>query len=424
MPASTYRADGIRDGALAPVLSRVASEKGLLSIPMIRPLSIVCAIVAAVTWASAAAGFSGGIATTSFPVPMQGCNFCHGGGSTPAATLECVDCAGGFPIVEPLSTHEFRLTVFEIGLQDNAGLNASAELGTLATGGTFAAGTTTITGTGGRAEITHTSPKPAAGGMTRFSFLWTAPAGDVVATLGAWGNAVDGNSSTAGDAATRVTLDVTVGENVPTPTATPGGPTPTPTVSPTPAVGCPATVDAGCATGFAKGSFFAKASSPGRERLVVRMLQGPALAQTDLGNPLDASDGGTGTAYALCVYDDASALAAGLVVDRAGDLCRGKACWRAIGHAPNDPRGPGKGYRYRDRDAAADGVVTLVYRGGTAGRSQLVVTGKGASLPAGIPAALASTSSVTAQLRSSDGLCLSIDLDDIQTHDATTFKAR
>jgi hypothetical protein len=388
---------------------------------MMKTLSLLCALAAVVTCASVAAAFSGGIATTSFPVPMQGCNFCHGGGSAPAATLECVDCAGGFPIVEPLSTHEFRLTVFEIGDQDNAGLNASAELGTLATGGTFAAGTTTITGTGGRAEITHTAPKPAAGGMTQFSFLWTAPAADVIATLGVWGNAVNGNGSTAGDAATRVTLDLTVGENVPTPTATPGGATPSPTPT---AESCPAVRDPGCATGFAKGSLFAKTGNAGRERLVVRMLQGPALAQTDLGNPLDAGQGGTGTAYALCVYDDASALAVGLGVDRGGDLCAGKPCWRPVGHAPNDPRGPGKGYRYRDKDLTADGVLSLVYRGGDAGRSQVVVTGKGTSLPAGIPAALAAASSVTVQLRSSDGLCLSIDLDEIQTQDSTTFKAK
>lgn len=389
---------------------------------MIRTLSILCAFVSVVSSASVAMAFSGGIATTSFPVPMQGCNFCHGGGSVPAATLECVDCAGGFPIVEPLSTHEFKLTVFEIGDQDNAGLNAAAELGTLATGGTFAAGTTTITGTGGRAEITHTAPKPAAAGMTQFSFLWTAPAADVVATLGVWGNAVNGNGSTAGDAATRVTLDVAVGD-VPTPTATPGGPTPSPTPSPV-AETCPAVRDPGCATGFAKGSLFAKSGNPGRERVVVRMLQGPALAQTDLGNPLDAAQGGTGTSYAVCVYDDASALKVELDVARAGALCDGRPCWRPIGHAPNDPRGPGKGYRYRDRDLTADGVLSLIYRGGDAGRSQVVVNGKGSALPAGIPAALAGASAVTVQLRSSDGLCLSIDLDEIQTQDPTTFKAR
>ncbi len=383
---------------------------------------MMCATLFALAWTSFASAFSGGITTTSFPVPAQGCNFCHGGGSAPVAILECVDCDGGLPIVEPLSMHEFKLTVFEIGFQDNAGLNVSSELGTLATGGAFASGTTAIAGTGGRLEITHTSPKAAASGMTEFSFLWTAPAADTTATLAAWGNAVDGNGSTAGDGATRVTIDVSVGENVPTPTATPGGGTPTPT--PTPGASCPATVDLGCTTGFAKGSLLAKDGTPARERLVVRMLRGPALAQTDLGNPLEASEGGTGTAYALCVYDDASALAVDLHVDRAGDLCQGKPCWRPIGSAPNDPRGPGKGYRYRDTALGADGVSTIAYRGGIAGRSQVVVVGKGPSLPVGIPASLATTSQVTVQLRSSDGLCLSIDLNEIQAQDSNSFKAK
>jgi hypothetical protein len=258
--------------------------------------------------------------------------------------------------------------------------------------------------------------------MTEFSFLWTAPAADTIATLVAWGNAVNGNGSTAGDRAAQATLDVVVGESVPTPTATPGGPTPT--VTPTAGASCPATTDLGCTTGFAKGSLLAKDGTPGRERLVVKLRQGPALAQTDLGNPLDATQGGTGTAYALCVYDDTSTLAAELQVARAGDLCLGKPCWRPIGHAPNDPRGPGKGYRYRDRTLAADGVLSLVYRGGDAGRSQVVVTGKGSSLPSGIPAALATTSQVTVQFRSSDGLCLSIDLDEIQAQDSNSFKAK
>jgi len=394
---------------------------GTLLGPMTR--SILCAILAVVAWTATTYAFSGGIATTSFPVPSQGCNFCHGGGSAPAVTLECVDCDGGIPVVEPLAVHEFKLTVFEIGLQNSAGLNVSSELGTLATGGAFATGTTTIPGTGGRLEITHTTPKAAASGITEFSFLWTAPATNTIATLAAWGNAVDTDSSTAGDAASDITLDVTVGENVPTPTTTPSG-TATPTPTPTPSASCPPTVDLGCTTGFAKGSFLAKGGTPGRERLVARLLRGPALAQTDLGNPLDAAQGGTGTAYALCVYDDASALAVDVQVARAGDLCGGKPCWRPIGHAPNDPRGPGKGYRYRDMALASDGILSIVYRGGDAGRSQVVLVGKSPALPAGIPAALQAASQVTVQLRSSDGLCLSIDLDEIQAQDSTLFKAR
>ena len=48
----------------------------------------------------------------------------------------------------------------------------------------------------GRAEITHTGPKSAMGGVTTFSFLWTAPSSFSSVTLQAWGNAVNGNIST------------------------------------------------------------------------------------------------------------------------------------------------------------------------------------------------------------------------------------
>ena len=75
-------------------------------------------------------------------------------------------------------------------------------------------------------------------------------------------------------------------------------------------------------------------------------------------------------------------------------------------------------------ELTSDGVLRLVYRGGDAGRAHVVVTGKGSSLPSGIPAALASTSQVTVQCRSSDGLCLSIDLDEIQAQDSNSFKAK
>jgi hypothetical protein len=45
-------------------------------------------------------------------------------------------------------------------------------------------------------------------------------------------------------------------------------------------------------------------------------------------------------------------------------------------------------------------------------------------LPSDIPEALQATSQVTVQLRASDGLCLSIDLDEIRSQDSTSFKAR
>ena len=104
--------------------------------------------------ATAAHGFSTGITSNAFPNPATACNFCHGGGVAPTVTLECLDCDPG-PTVDPLSAHTFKLTVFEIGLQNEAGLNVTAPNGTLATGGAFAAGTQAPMGAGGLAEITH-----------------------------------------------------------------------------------------------------------------------------------------------------------------------------------------------------------------------------------------------------------------------------
>lgn len=180
----------------------------------------VVKIVCILLYATTAHAFSTGIATTSFPVPAQGCNLCHTGGLTPVITLECVDCGGGPPEVDPLSVHEFKLTVAETGFQDHAGLNVSSATGTLSLGGSFSLNTQTIVGTGGRDEITHNAPKPAAAGFIEFSFLWTAPAGNGVATLGAWGNNVNFNSNTGGDAANFFALDVGVGQPPPTPTPT------------------------------------------------------------------------------------------------------------------------------------------------------------------------------------------------------------
>jgi len=376
--------------------------------------------------ATTAHAFSGGIATTSFPIPVQGCNFCHNGGAAPTVTLECADCGGGPPAVLPLSTHEFVLTVFETGLQDRAGLNASSLLGTVATGGVYAAGTQAVVGTGGRSEVTHTAPKLAAGGSTQFSFLWTAPASPGMAVLSAWGNAVNGDGSTAGDAAGNATLGVDVLGDVPTatPTVTPSPGADTPTATPSPTAMCPAAVDAGCTGGFASGMLMVREDKPGKEKLVAKLSKGPALAQTDLGNPLAVEQGGTGTAYAICLYDDAGDLAGDVLVDRAGDTCDDRPCWRPVGRAPNDPKGPGRGYSYKDAALAADGVRAIRYNGGDSGKSKASLTGKGAGLPDGIPAALQSSSQVTVHLRSSDGVCLSVELNDIRKQEPAVFKAR
>ena len=93
---------------------------------------------------------------------------------------------------------------------------------------------------------------------------------------------------------------VELGSAQPAPTPTP---TPSPTPQGTPSGNCPASPDLACVTGFQKGMLLVH-GVPGKEKLVAKLLKGPALEQTDVGNPLDATRGGSGTAFSLCVYGE------------------------------------------------------------------------------------------------------------------------
>lgn len=197
-------------------------------------------------------------------------------------------------------------------------------------------------------------------------------------------------------------------------------PPPTPTALPTPTpnpLACPTDVDQGCHTGFAKGRLLIKADQPGSEKLVAKLLKGPALAQADMGNPLV----GGGTAYSLCIYDGVGSLAGELVVDAAGGFC-GKPCWKSLGGDPPN----GKGYRFTGDPffIASDGISKILYKGGDAGKSKLIVKGSGSGLPNGIALGLQASTSATVQMRASDADCLSVTLDDITKQEAGFFKAK
>jgi len=168
-----------------------------------RRAALVAAMITVLAQPAATLAFSGGIPSTAFP-PASGCNACHGGGSVPTVTLS------GPTIVGPGDTVEYTLEIFSTSAQDNGGLNVRASTGTLSTGGANAAQTDTISGLGGLTEITHSSPKPTVSDIATFSFEWTAPPDFTgSATLTGWGNAVNGNSSPSGDAASSDVLVVT-----------------------------------------------------------------------------------------------------------------------------------------------------------------------------------------------------------------------
>jgi len=162
-----------------------------------------------VGWLAAAAllpatawGYPGGVASNQFG--PSGCNSCHATGDVPTVVLS------GPTTVDPGATAEYTLQIFSDASQHYGGLNTRATAGELSTGGADAGQTRTIVGAGGLTEITHSAPK--AGDMSdviTFSFHWTAaPDFSSSATLTAWGNAVNNNGNTLGDAAAMTTLTI------------------------------------------------------------------------------------------------------------------------------------------------------------------------------------------------------------------------
>ncbi len=164
-----------------------------------------------------------------------------------------------------------------------------------------------------------------------------------------------------------------------------------------------------------KANLLIKEKKAGKEKLIAKFLRGPALGQGDFGNPEAGSTG-----YEICVFDDAGNLAGSMSVDRAGDLCAQKACWKAKKET---------GWQYKDKSAASDGVTKVKLFGGSAGKTQIQVQAgnngkKGQlSMPVGVAAALMGTTSATVQVLASDAQCFDVTLNQIKKQEQDFFKA-
>lgn len=187
---------------------------------------------------------------------------------------------------------------------------------------------------------------------------------------------------------------------------------------------CPPAPALGCAESFEGCSLLANEKKAGAEKLLAKWLKGPAIPGASLGNPLGAG----GTAYDLCIYDGAGALAGSYRVARAGEDCGASPCWKKIGKPPGDPGH--KGYRYKDPGASADGLLMLLLKGGDQGKTKLIAKGKNnarkaqSALPSGLTAALAGSTGATMQLRGSDATtCVSCALATVEKADGAMFKA-
>jgi hypothetical protein len=188
----------------------------------------------------------------------------------------------------------------------------------------------------------------------------------------------------------------------------PATPTPTPTVG----VACGTAPAVGCiAPG--KGKLLVNEKKPGKEKLKVSLTKlQEMVAQSQFGDPTSVN----GTAYAVCIYDAANQLQASYSVAQAGATCGDSPCWKAVSD---------KGYKYRDKSTAADGILTMKLIGGDAGKGKVKVVGKNTTgnLPTGVAAQLQDQTSATVQVLSSDASCFGVELTQVKKADGTIFSA-
>lgn len=181
-------------------------------------------------------------------------------------------------------------------------------------------------------------------------------------------------------------------------------------------IACPPTADPSCVTGYAKAKIDWQSRGGDGDKMKLKLSKGPELVQTDYGDPV----AGGGTAYGLCVYDDADALVGEMRVLRAGSLCDGSECWRSLGGDAPD----GKGYKFKDKDLQDSGIRTIQLRDGSLGKSKWKLDGRDANLPDGVTEALLTSASATLQLRGNDlPSCLAATVSDIAKQEADRFKA-
>ena len=131
-----------------------------------------------------------------------------------------------------------------------------------------------------------------------------------------------------------------------------------------------------------------------RDLVSWRWGKGPAIAATYFGDPTVATE------YRLCIYDHAGGspeliFATGIP---GGGSCGSTPCWRSTTH----------GFRYKNRDATPDGIVSLTLKAGSSGAAQITLEGIGPDL--GIPhLPLLQDPTVTVQLVNDEAKCWSAD---------------
>ena len=106
-----------------------------------------------------------------------------------------------------------------------------------------------------------------------------------------------------------------------------------------------------------------------KDKVLWKWVKGDATLTSEFGNPVMT------TTYAFCIYDETGSVPSlkfSFIVPPGGTCFNGKPCWKATGT---------KGFKYKDKTLAhVAGLAKVVLRAGAAGKSKVIVKGKGSSL--------------------------------------------
>ena len=175
---------------------------------------------------------------------------------------------------------------------------------------------------------------------------------------------------------------------------------------------CPTTATLGCAVAGKSKLIIKDKNADGAgvgDKVLWKWLKGPLTIQSDFGDPTATAN------QAVCIYDGAGTL----VMDfnlAAASVCGASPCWAAVGTS---------GYQYKDAALTTDGVGKYQLKGGAAGKSKILLKGKGATLPlppATLPLA-AGTVTVQAHNRT-NGNCWESSFPAAIKNDPDLFKAK
>jgi len=167
---------------------------------------------------------------------------------------------------------------------------------------------------------------------------------------------------------------------------------------------CPAVPQGGCRTSGKSLLLIKNKTDNSKDKLIWKFIKGAATTQADLQDPRSSAD------YALCIYAGTTdALVAAINVPPSNSK------WSVLGT---------KGYKFLDPSLADNGAQKIIVKGGAAGKSKMLVKGRGANLPDPIDSSSLPLPVEAQLINYQTGVCFDTVFSNALKNTTTLFKAK